>query len=79
MKSVFLLQHSYEIEEFDETKTIGIYSSKEKAEEAILRYKELPGFRDYPVKCFYIDKYELDLDHWQEGFIKWDEDNEVGE
>lgn len=70
MKTVFLLQHSYEVGEFDETKVIGIYSSKEKAEETVKRYKQLPGFKDYPDECFYIDEYELDSDNWQEGFIK---------
>ena len=65
---VYLLQHSYEIEEFDETKIIGIYSTKEKAKEVIEKYNTLPGFKDYP-NDFYIDKYELDKNHWDEGFI----------
>ena len=73
MNKVFLLQHSYEVGEFDEIKTIGVYSSREKAEATIVRFKQLPGFKDYPVECFYIGEYELDLDHWTEGFIKWEE------
>ncbi len=76
MKVVYVLQHSYEIGEegeFDETKLIGIYSSKEKAEKVIEIYKALPGFKEYPISCFHIDKYEIDKDHWSEGFINWDE------
>jgi len=68
MKSVFLLQHSYELDECEETKLIGIYSSREQAETAIQKYKNVLGFKDYP-DCFYLDEYELDKDHWEEGFI----------
>ena len=71
MVSVFLLQHSYEIDEIDETKVIGIYTSREKAEIAVEKYKNLPGFNDYP-NSFIIDHYELDKGHWEEGFIKWE-------
>ncbi|GMA99469.1 hypothetical protein [Pelosinus sp. IPA-1] len=45
MAIVYLLQHSYEIETksgiFDETKLIGIFSSKEKAEKAIKKFLDL--------------------------------------
>lgn len=76
MKTDYILQHSYEEGkegEFDETKLIGIYSSKENAEKTIDHYKTLPGFKDYPVSCFHVDKYEIDKDQWIEGFIKSDE------
>lgn len=69
MASVFLLQHSYEVNEYEETKLIGIYSTREKAEETVRQYKTLPGFRDYPDDCFYIDEYQIDKNHWQEGFL----------
>ncbi|WP_419668807.1 hypothetical protein [Streptomyces sp. 2-1] len=29
----------------------------------------LPGFRDEP-ECFHFDAYELDEDHWAEGFVR---------
>jgi hypothetical protein len=38
MKKVCLLQHSYEVNEIGETKNIGIYSSRDLAEEAIERF-----------------------------------------
>jgi hypothetical protein len=75
MNTVFLLQHSYEVEEFDIIKTIGIYSSKEKSKETIKGYMQPPGFKDYPRECFNIDEYEIDSDNWQEGFFKWDDDD----
>lgn len=68
MKSVFLLQHSYEQGECEETKIIGIYSSKAKAEETIERFKNIIGFKEHQ-DCFYIDEYDIDKDNWIEGFI----------
>lgn len=65
---VYLLQHSYEVDnEYDETKILGIFSDKQKAEEALAEYKQLPGFKDKP-NDFYIDEYELDKKNWIEGF-----------
>jgi hypothetical protein len=39
-----------------ETKTIGIYSSRDMAEQAIKRIITRPGFRDFP-EYFKIDEY----------------------
>ena len=75
MKHIYLLQHSYEVGEYDETKIIGIYSSRELAERTIENYKNLPGFIKYPVECFHIDRYEVNQNNWQEGFIAWQEAN----
>lgn len=76
MKVVYLLQHSYDTGdsfEYTETKIIGIYSSREIAEQKINEYLNLPGFCNFGRDTFYIDAYELDKDHWDEGFISWDE------
>ena len=71
MRSVFILNHCYENEDgYDEIKFIGVYSTEEKAKGAIERLKTIEGFRDHPVDCFYIDKYEIDKDHWTNGFVK---------
>jgi hypothetical protein len=67
MKSVFILEHYYEINEIDETKFIGVYETKELAEEAILRLKTQPGFRDRP-NDFHIAETELNKDNWIEGY-----------
>ncbi|GEM_PF-248116 len=69
MKIVFILHHSYEIGEYDETKLIGAYSTREQAELAIIRLKSKNGFRDRP-DAFEISEYELDKDNWTEGFAK---------
>ena len=65
MSKVYLLEHSYvygEESDFDEAKTLGVYSTRELAEEARGRYATLPGFRDLPLDCFYISLYTLDED-----------------
>lgn len=68
MITLYLLQHSYSAGCEEDTKIIGIYSSVEKAEAVIQRYKQLPGFMDYPGD-FYIDPYCVDEDQWIEGFV----------
>ena len=50
MKYTYLLEHSYEDERgFDIYKTLGIFSTREKAEAAQDMYSKKPGFRDYPM------------------------------
>lgn len=48
---------------------IGIYSTQKKMEEAIIRLKQVEGFRVYPDG---FDYYELVVDRtsWEEGFVK---------
>ncbi|MGW1108531.1 DUF7336 domain-containing protein [Streptomyces sp. NPDC002540] len=53
----------------DDVKLLGIYSTKEKAEERIVRARLLPGFRDEP-KCFTIVPYLLNDDTWEDGFVR---------
>ncbi len=67
---IYLLQHSYEIGDFQETKIIGIYKTRKSAEIVIEQYKNLSGFKDYPIEYFFIDEYELNINYWQEGFSK---------
>lgn len=67
MGTVFILHHSYELGECDETKLIGAYSTKEQAELAITRLKSENGFK-YKPDAFEISEYELDQDNWTGGF-----------
>lgn len=74
MEHAYLLEHSYEYvfegEDFDEIKTIGIFSTREKAEKEIEQLKTFPGFKDYPLECFHISKYKIDeIGGWSEGFL----------
>ena len=69
---VFVLWHIHELNDdygpHDEEKLIGIYSTEEKAAEAIEAHKDLEGFRDYPVECFEIHEAVVDRSNWNEGF-----------
>ena len=70
--NVFMLYHirTNESGEQDE-KLIGIYTTTEKAEAAIRRLEDRPGFRDYPAG-FQIFEHMLDEDGWLEGFTTTD-------
>ncbi len=69
--TVFVVQHSYETGDnipYDETKFIGVYSTKAEAEKAVERLREQSGFKQSP-EIFFIDEYALNQDHWCEGFV----------
>ena len=73
LSKVYLLQHYYDYgkeSEHEEVKELGVYSTRELAEEARDRYATLPGFRDFPLDCFFIAEPTLDEDAgWEEGFV----------
>lgn len=69
---VFLLYHTHDHSPDEMSKLIGVYTSIEEAESAILRILPQPGFRDRP-ESFEIARYSIGQDHWTEGFIKWSE------
>jgi len=46
---------------------IGVYSSEVEAKAAIERVRNERGFADYP-QGFEIHPYQLNRDHWTEGF-----------
>jgi hypothetical protein len=86
MNTVFVVHHLHVFTTgAEDTKLIGTYSSRETALAAIERLKVQPGFCDYPnlidpltddeESGFYLDEYELDKDHWVEGFVteSWSE------
>ena len=67
--TVFVLQHSHEFDDgTEDVKMIGVYSSRTRAEAAVARLKTVPGFASSP-EGFVIDEYELDVDHWRDGFV----------
>lgn len=79
MRSVFVVQHLHVLPEgAEDTKLIGVYSTRAQALEAVDRLKDKPGFRDFSNvvaeyssvdgQGFYVNEYPLGLDHWQEGY-----------
>jgi hypothetical protein len=65
---VYILQHVHKIDDMEDVKLIGIYSTKKKAEDAKKRSKKMPGFKQN-LKGFSIDEYVIDEDQWAEGFV----------
>ncbi len=71
MDSVFLLWHVHGVDDSEDEKLIGVYRSEEDAKAAILRLRTKPGFAQTPGGFTY-DRYELNRDHWEEGFTQLD-------
>jgi hypothetical protein len=68
-KTHFVLQHVHVINDGEEdVKLIGVYSTRERAEQAVARLRSQPGFCDTP-EGFSIDEYPVDQDHWTEGYV----------
>ena len=66
---VFVLHHEKDPDsDDDDAKLLGVFSSRERAEEAKARTLQLPGFRDFP-EGFTIDHYEVDRLYWDSGFV----------
>jgi hypothetical protein len=80
MNSVFVLQHLHILNGDEENvKMLGVYSSRESALAAVERFRQQPGFRDLPQMAeytdtpgvpegFHLNEYELNQDHWSEGY-----------
>lgn len=71
MDFVYLLWHTHVSEELvggEDSKLIGVYSSRAFAEEALCRSSLLEGFKDN-LDGFEISEYKVDDDSWTSGFI----------
>ena len=69
MDAVYVVQHVHIINDDEEdVKMIGVYSTEQLGHEVVARLLLQPGFYDVP-DGFHVDRYELDKDHWTEGFI----------
>lgn len=66
-RTVYLVQHVRDPDDDADVKVIGVFSSEGAARQAVERARSRPGFSDHP-DGFHIDRYELDADHWCEGF-----------
>jgi len=71
MKNVYIVEHSYELENCEEIKLIGAFSTEDEAKKIVNKYQKLLGFKDYPDN-FFINKYQVDIAEWSEGFITVD-------
>ena len=72
LTDVFLLWHTHDLTDdcgtHEEVKLIGVFSTEEKAKEAMEQLKNKEGFRDFPIRCFEIAKMKIDQPNWADGF-----------
>src|SRR5437764_10857651 len=66
--TVYLLWHT---DRFGDEKLIGVYQRESDASSAIKRVQDKPGFSE-EGGAFEIVVYEINKDHWTEGFIRSD-------
>jgi len=67
--AVYMLWFEQEREDCDDCELfIGVYSSEIEAKGAIERVRNQKGFADFQ-EGFHIYPYELNKDHWTQGFI----------
>lgn len=67
--TVYMLWFEQEHDDADDCELfIGVYSTESEAKAAIERIKGAKGFADFP-EGFHVYPYELNKDHWTEGFI----------
>jgi len=52
----------------DDERLLGVYSTQEKGEAALARFKAQPEFRDFPDNLE-LGPFTLDQTHWEEGFV----------
>jgi hypothetical protein len=70
---VYVLYHYYELDDVDDdVKFIGIYATKEIANDVISNLINVSGF-SYSQEEFFIESHNLDEDNpfWNEGFSTW--------
>jgi hypothetical protein len=70
MDSIYLLWHIHGVND-EHHVLIGAYRSEEDAKAAIERLKTKRGFAETPDGFFY-ERYELNRDHWIDGFVMVD-------
>ena len=68
METVFLLWHVHKLDGKDDEMLIGVYRTEADAKAAIERIRPKPGFLAFP-DGFQICPYELNRDHWTDGFV----------
>ena len=78
---VFEVYHEYDDYPYSNrefVKLIGVYSTLQKAKDAMQRTAELPGFSDY-LDGFSISKSQLGQDGWVGGFCNglWEDGEEA--
>jgi hypothetical protein len=65
---IFVLRHEHQIDGYDSTIILGVYSTFQLAETAQEGFAKEPGFRDH-IEGFIIHECKIDDDLWSGGFV----------
>lgn len=69
MTVVYVVKHVQQNDDgIDEAKIVGVFTTSEAAEGAILQLRTKPGFVEHP-DGFHVDAYELDWIEWSAGLV----------
>jgi hypothetical protein len=72
LEKAYLLHHIIEHDNgYEDVKLIGVFSSRKKASDALIKRMFLPEFKDY-IDGFSIDKEIINTTDWDEGFVTVD-------
>ena len=77
-ETVFYLSHEWYDGEYDHISDLGYYSTQEKADIALEKFKKHDDFIEH-LDGFCIAGHEIDKAEWLEGFISWEEMNRYRE
>ncbi len=72
MTTLYLVDHhdTETLEDEEHDKLIGVYSTRELAEQAVAALRDKPGFRDCPEEFWQIVEMKLDeVFEWKHGFV----------
>jgi hypothetical protein len=68
-KYIYSIGHTKEYtEDWEQIKTLGFFTSRAKAKQALEKYKQLPGFKYDTKEELFIAREVLDLSFWDGGF-----------
>ena len=70
MKKKYMVTHSYELNDCDEIKIIGIFSTEKKAKKAVKKLKKQKGFKKYK-KGFEVGPILVNQIYWDGGFFSY--------
>lgn len=68
MEKVYLLEHCYVNDEYEDTKYMGVFSDKKKAREALEIIKQRSDFNKFP-DGFLVSEMILDKIYWEKCFF----------
>ncbi len=66
-ETIYVLRHEHEIDGYDSTIILGVFSERHLAEESQARFAREPGFRNH-LDGFFIHQCKINEELWSGGF-----------